>query len=435
MERLRQSCLLIVMTISESQMISSLRASQLPYVTASRYDAVIVGGGPAGTSAAIHLAASGASVLLVEQKKFPRAKLCGEFISPECLEHFEQLGVAHQMMDAGGAELTETLFYSRSGKSLNVPSEWFGSGRAGALGLSRAEMDLRLMERAREAGVHVLEETQATGLLWEKDRVRGVSLKTNGRALEVDSLVAVDATGRSRALARFLDRKGKSNRMATSRRSPLVAFKAHLEDAGGHEGHCEIYFYRGGYGGLSRVENGLSNLCFIAQSRDVRACGNDAERVMREVLMKNHRAAETLERARAPSGWLAVALEGFGRRSLVPAAGLLAIGDAASFIDPFTGSGMLMALESGELAAQTIARHLARLRNEESFDETASDYRALYSQVFGARLRVCALMRRAAFVPRLAETLIFALGTSVPARRYLARSTRRARWKAVGGKQ
>jgi flavin-dependent dehydrogenase len=392
--------------------------------SSDNYDTVIVGGGPAGTSAAIHLAARGARVLLAEQKKFPRAKLCGEFISPECLEHFERLGVAHQMMDAGGTELTETLFYSRSGKSLNVPSEWFGSGRAGALGLSRAEMDARLMERAREAGVEVLEETQATGLLLEKDRVRGVSLKTNGHVLEVGSLVTVDATGRTRALARRLEKEGKSDRDATNRRSPLVAFKAHLEDAGGHEGHCEIYFYRGGYGGLSRVENGLSNLCFIAQSRDVRACGNDPERVMQEVLMKNRRAAKTLARARPLSGWLAVALEGFGRRALVPAPGLLAIGDAASFIDPFTGSGMLMALESGDLAAQTIARHVARLRNKESFDETASDYRSLYNQVFGARLRVCALMRRAAFVPRLAETLIFALGASAPARRYLARSTR-----------
>jgi menaquinone-9 beta-reductase len=395
----------------------------------NNYDAVIVGGGPAGTSAAIHLATRGARVLLVEQKKFPRAKLCGEFISPECLEHFERLGVAGEMLEAGGMELTETLFYSRSGRSVNVPSEWFGKGRAGAVGLSRAEMDARLMTRAREAGVEVMEETHATGLLFEGKRVRGVSLKTNGSVLEINAAVTVDASGRSRALARHVEREGKTNGRAIGRhrRPSLVAFKAHLENAGGHEGHCEIYFYRGGYGGLSRVENGLSNLCFIASAPDVRACGGDAGRVMREVLMKNRRAAQTLNSARAPTGWLAVALEGFGRRSLVPAPGLISIGDAASFIDPFTGSGMLMALESGEMAAQTIARHLATLRNNASFDNAATAYRALYNEVFGARLRVCALMRRAAFVPRFAETLIFALGASAPARRYLARSTRRAR--------
>jgi flavin-dependent dehydrogenase len=285
-------------------------------------------------------------------------------------------------------------------------------------------MDARLMTRAREAGVEVMEEAQATGLLFEGKRVRGVSLKVDGQSLEVNSLVTIDATGRSRALARRAERGEKADRRQTTKRSSLVAFKAHLENASGADGHCEIYFYRGGYGGLSRVENNLSNLCFIASARDVRACGNDAGRVMREVLMKNRRAAQTLAGACAPVGWLAVALEGFGRRPLVPAANLLTIGDAASFIDPFTGSGMLMALESGELAAQTVARHLPALRRNERFDDAAFHYSTLYNQVFGARLRVCALMRRAAFVPRLAETLIFALGASAPARRYLARRTR-----------
>src|SRR6267378_8080463 len=100
--------------------------------TTSNYDVIIAGGGPAGASAAIHLAARGARVLLAEQKKFPRAKLCGEFISPECLDHFERLGVSDRMMTAGGARLTQTVFYSRGGCSVNVPSEWFSS-QPGAL--------------------------------------------------------------------------------------------------------------------------------------------------------------------------------------------------------------------------------------------------------------------------------------------------------------
>ena len=148
-------------------------------------------------------------------------------------------------------------------------------------------------------------------------------------------------------------------------------------------------------------------------------------RVMRALVMKNRRAAETLSEARPHSEWLAVALEGFGRRLVVPARGLLAVGDAASFIDPFTGSGMLMALESGELAAQCVVRHLQKLRSGGSFDDLAREYRACYDEVFKARLRVCALMRRAAFVPRFAETLILALKTSDRARKRLARSTRR----------
>jgi flavin-dependent dehydrogenase len=398
------------------------------------YDVVIAGGGPAGTSAAIHLALRGARVLLAEQKRFPRAKLCGEFISPECLEHFERLGVAERMMMAGGAELSETVFYSRSGKCVSVPSAWFGKENAGgALGLSRAEMDARLLARAREVGVEVQEETQANALLLEQGRARGVRLKRNGQSFEVSAHLVIDATGRAGVLARQIE-KSESPHHAVKRGSPLVAFKAHLENAHGCADHCEIYFYKRGYGGLSRVEGGLSNLCFIASARDVRACGNDAERVMHEVVMKNRRAAQTLEHARARSVWLAVALEGFGRRRIVPAAGLLAIGDAASFIDPFTGSGMLMALESGEVAGLAVARHLQSLRNDESFAELARDYRAHYDRAFRARLRVCALMRRAAFVPRMAETLIFALGASTRARRALALSTRKARRKAEGGR-
>jgi flavin-dependent dehydrogenase len=395
--------------------------------TSNIYDAVIVGGGPAGTSAAIHLAAGGARVLLAEQKKFPRAKLCGEFISPECLDHFERLGVVDRMMEAGGAELSETVFYSRSGRNVSVPSAWFGEGKAGALGLSRAEMDERLLARAREIGVEVLEETQAVGLLLdERRRVRGVRLKRDGQSFEFNSLIVIDATGRSRALARRIENEENGKYRSRKGSAPLVAFKAHLENTGGASGSCEIFFYSGGYGGLNRVEGGLSNLCFIARASDVRACGGSAARVMREVVMKNRRAAETLARAQVRSEWLAVALEGFGRRQIVPAAGMLAVGDAASFIDPFTGSGMLMAMESGELAAQTIARHLRALRNDETFDDVACDYRRRYKQVFGARLRVCARMRRAAFVPRFAETLIFALSASERARRFLARSTRRS---------
>jgi flavin-dependent dehydrogenase len=415
------------MSFDSQQSVLSFAASPRPRVPASQYDAVIVGGGPAGTSAAIYLAMHGARVLLAEQKKFPRAKLCGEFISPECLEHFERLGVVDRMMEAGGTELSETVFYSRSGRNVSVPSAWFGEGKAGALGLSRAEMDERLLVRAREIGVEVLEETQAVGLLMdERRRVRGVRLKRGGQSFEVNSLIAIDATGRTRALARRIEKAEDAKHRSGKRSAPLVAFKAHLANVGGAFDSCEIFFYRGGYGGLNRVEGGLSNLCFIARARDVRACGGDAGRVMREVVMKNRRAAETLARAQVRSEWLAVALEGFGRRQIVPAAGMLAVGDAASFIDPFTGSGMLMALESGELAAQTIARHLHALRKDETFDDVAYDYRARYKQIFGARLRVCALMRRAAFVPRFAETLIFALSASERARRLLARSTRRS---------
>ena len=126
-----------------------------------RFDVVVVGGGPAGASASVHLARAGARVLLAERERFPREKLCGEFISPECFAHFARLGVAGEMAGAGGVHLRETKFFAESGRAVSVPSEWFAGGAGGALGLSRAEMDSRLLERARAAApVHPFEDAE-----------------------------------------------------------------------------------------------------------------------------------------------------------------------------------------------------------------------------------------------------------------------------------
>lgn len=388
---------------------------------ATQYDVIIAGGGPAGSSAAIHLAQSGARVLLVEQKKFPRAKLCGEFISPECRAHFQRLGVAERMLARGPAELSETVFYSKNGAQVSIPSNWFSTGGA-ALGLSRAEMDERLLRRAVEVGAHVREDASVFDLLTENYRVNGVKLKHNGNQEAVTAPITIDATGRTRALTRMFERT-RSVRTRLQQR-PLVAFKAHLSKTRVAPGACEIYFYRGGYGGLSTIENDLSNLCFIVNARDVRAHDSDATRLLREVVCENRRASNTLRNAEIVSDWLAVSLESFGRHSPAPTAGMLAIGDAASFIDPFTGSGMLMALESGELVATAIAPHLANLANVSVLQSLSDSYASLYHARFNSRLRLCSMIRRAAFVPGLANVAIRFFGTSKSMRRRMASATR-----------
>lgn len=376
-------------------------------ISIDAYDVAIAGAGPAGTSAAIHLAMHGARVLLVEQKRFPRAKLCGESISPECLGHFEQLGVADQIISAGGASLTHTVFYSSKGYNVSVPNEWFASNSI-ALGLSRAAMDKKLLDRAKAIGVSVLEETQVSDSIVERGCVRGVRLKSGKVINECYARITIDATGRTRALARHLNKEQKAPR---SKRK-FVAFKAHLENTRVAKGVCEIYSYPGGYGGLSSIEGEVANFCFIASAPDVRRCGSDPEMVVREIVVRNARAAYALENAHARTEWLSVSLESFGLGNLVPAEGLLAIGDAAAFIDPFSGSGMLMALESGAVAAQTIINHLDELRAAASFTPLAREYRQRYRMRFNSRLRICGLLRRAAFIPTLAEATIICLGAS-----------------------
>lgn len=376
-----------------------------------RYDVIIAGAGPAGSSAAIHLATHGLSVLLVEQKKFPRPKLCGEFISPECQDHFEKLGVSRSIICSDPAPITETVFYSSRGHQVTVPSKWFG-GRM-ALGLSRAVMDDVLLRRAAAVGVEVIEGGTVIGPRINTDYVHGLRIKTGIDELEFEAPVTIDATGRARILARKLNHSQKQ-------KPKLIAFKAHFQNTRVAPGACEIYFYRGGYGGLSSIESDESNLCFIISAEQVKRCNSDPERVMREMVMKNPRAARTLGPAVTSSDWLSASWESFGRQSPAPAKGLLAIGDAAAFIDPFTGSGMLMALESGELAAEVILRHRGQL-------ETASlavDYTSAYNEKFYSRLRICGLLRRAAFRPRLTEWGVAIFGASERFRNRVARATR-----------
>lgn len=291
------------------------------------YDVAIVGAGPAGSSAAIRLALAGKRVVLIEKEKFPRHKLCGEFISPECLTHFEELGVLNSMRDAGGVEIAKTVFYARGGRSVEVPSEWFGAEHKHALGLSRAAMDLQLLMRAREVGVDLLEETSVVDVL----RIDGTVVGVKTRDRELRASVTLDATGRARLVAR------RASGGDVVRKAEFVAFKTHASGCSIADNVCEIFSYARGYGGASRIENGLHNLCFLAAADDVKSLGSEPARVVHELVFTNKRAAEVLRNISFVGEWHAVAIERYGRGHVVPVRGLMTIGDAAAFIDPFTG--------------------------------------------------------------------------------------------------
>src|SRR5262249_41341231 len=165
----------------------------------SDYDVIIAGAGPAGSSAAIHLATNGLRILLVEQKKFPRAKLCGEFISPECQDHFAKLGVSRTILCSDPASINETVFYSNRGHHVGVPSSWFG--KRVALGLSRAVMDDVLLRRAAAVGVEVIENGNVVGPRINADRVSGLEIRQGTEQKEFQARLTIDATGRARSQA------------------------------------------------------------------------------------------------------------------------------------------------------------------------------------------------------------------------------------------
>ena len=388
---------------------------------------IVVGAGPAGASLAIRLAQKNYDVTLIERDRFPRQKLCGEFISPECFRHFRELGVSGKMFAGGGDRIAETIFYAPNGRSVGVPIDWFDANEAGALSLSRAEMDRVLLEKAKSAGVEVLEETSVTALLIEKNAVRGVKIKSkNGAAKEICADATIDATGRSNVLGKLFQkfkvqnsgfRVGEIQNPKSKIQNRLVGFKTHLQNVNLEKGRCEIYFFRGGYGGLSFVENNLANFCFLIKAEAVREFGSDAGQIIEKLVFQNERARETLTNSAPVHDWLAVSVEGFGRKNLSPAENLFAVGDAGAFIDPFTGSGMLMALESAEILARIIGESSAA-------EQIAENYAAAHAQKFQKRLFVCSILRRAAFSPMFAGLFINALSLGKLPRRMLAQATR-----------
>ena len=293
-----------------------------------------------------------------------------------------------------------------------MPSEWFGQS-ANALGLSRAKMDHALLKRAHRLGVETFEGHNAHGLIRDSETVAGIRVRSSdGTTDEFRAPLTIDATGRSRVLVRHLENERRT-------KADFVAFKTHFTGANIPEGDCEIYAYRGGYGGCSRVESGRHNLCFIVSAKLAKQYAGDAESIMRNVLFTNERAKNALTNATVAEPWLAVAIENYGRFNLAPAEGLIAVGDAAAFIDPFTGSGMLLALECSRIAAAAIEGNKG-----ESFSKIVEAYSREHSNAFDKRLRVSGLLRNMAFVPFLAESTIKLLSLSERLTRRIARSTR-----------
>ena len=142
--------------------------------------------------------------------------------------------------------LSETVFYSSRGQHVTVPSSWFGG--PAALGLSRAVMDDVLLRRAQQCGVNVLEGATIHEPIISQNKVLGVRLKLDGQEHEYHAPLTIDATGRARILTRKLHTEERRSK------PKLIAFKVHLRNTRVAPNACEIYFYPGGYGGLSTIE-------------------------------------------------------------------------------------------------------------------------------------------------------------------------------------
>ncbi|HEU0184718.1 MAG TPA: NAD(P)/FAD-dependent oxidoreductase [Blastocatellia bacterium] len=390
-----------------------------------KYDVIVIGAGPAGSTVSALLARAGLRVLLLEKSRFPREKVCGEFITPDCLNVFDRLGVREQMVDAGARPVDQWTLFAPDGRGLDVPMEWIADGQGHAVGISRARMDLILLECARRAGVDAREGFHASPRLLRENSRIFIEGKADGETVErFSAVLALDASGRNGVFSNQIARR--TSLLGGSR---LFGCKVHLRAVEGMRGVGELFFYGDGYGGMVDVENDRTNLCFITTEATLREARGDREKLLDLTMRTNPAARRRLRDAVIDGEWVGTGPLTYGRRRHIP--GLISIGDAGAFIDPFTGSGIQLALRSAELAAEVI-RQAFCAEGVRDAGAIAKRYDRLHHERFAWRFRACAFLRAVTFNPMSRNVMVSMLSRHRSLVKLIALSARSSRTSGVG---
>ncbi len=368
-------------------------------------DALVIGGGLAGSAAAISLAQQGLQVRLLEKKDYPTRKLCGEFLSVEVGRTLETLGCLEAVRKAGANAVTRYCITAPDGRSHSGPLPGV------ALGFSRDKLDALLAARARSVGVDV--RTRAAARAVEGGLGEGFRV-TTGAGETVEARVVVGAYGRRDALDRKLGRR------FLAADEPLVAFKGHFHGPGTAD-VIETHAFPGGYCGLVEVEGGAVNACWIAHRDALRASGGSAEGMLRGALSQNPLLKRRLDALEPAWGeFVAVSQVGLRPREQF-VRDVCLVGDAAGMIAPLCGDGMAMALHAGMLAAAHLGRYLA---GEATAERLRSGYAAAWRRQFRTRLALGRLLHWGYVQPRVAAAAVAAFRAAPPLADWVVRRTR-----------
>jgi flavin-dependent dehydrogenase len=316
----------------------------------------VIGGGPAGSTAATLLAQKGIDVVLFERDAFPRFHI-GESLMPDTWWTFERLGMLEKLKASSFPLKYSVQFISENGKE-SRPFYFFESNpheSSVTWQVERSVFDAMMLENARDQGVEVCMGVSAKEVLFDGERATGVRIVDGeGKESQVSARVVVDATG----LVSLLSRQRR-----LLRRDPRLtkaAVFAHYEggrrDAGIDEGATLVYHTRGNRGWFwyiplagDRVSIGVVG----AAGELLKGRGKPVE-VLEEEIRACAGMAERLEKARRVSEVRVVSDYSY-RATRCAGEGWVLVGDAFGFIDPIYSTGVLLALKSGEFAAEAIA--------------------------------------------------------------------------------
>lgn len=389
-------------------------------------DVIVVGAGPAGAATAILLAEQGFRVIVLDRARFPRPKICGEYVSPEAGRILDRLGVL-KTIDATAMPLRGMRVTAPDGTVLVGTYRAIGDHRPyrdHAMAIPRVAFDASLVNRLRALAVDFHEETRVTDVLVDRGQVIGVEARDgDGRQRMLRAPVVIGADGRTSVVAARLEcrRPHRLQRMALV---TYVEGVPELSDRG------EIFVDPPDYAILNPVAPGRVNLSIVVPLDHAARFSDRLEQFFVARVKQLRHLARRLAGAERVAP--VQAMGPLAYRSVAPRhGGVLLVGDSAGFYDPFTGEGIFTALQSAELAAETVARALKTGDVSSSalsaFEQTRSAVsrdkarvtrvlQAIISRRWLANATAHVLARR----PALLDTLMGVIGDFVPPRALLS---------------